>query len=130
VNSLEARLFELEKAMRAVQDAIRQLTQRVGALEQQAFASTGGSQGGGGGGANSYFCLPVAAVAGAGGTWPAITPASFTADVYRASGTSLTLVQSAATCYNYFPAALVASKVVFLSSDGQGNYDTVTQSCT
>jgi hypothetical protein len=115
----------LEYLKRMLQD----LTQQLKAVQQQARTASSGD-GGGGGGAGSFYCLPSSAVGGAAGTWPTLTPASFTADVYQANGAALNLVQASAQCYNFMPAGLVTSKVVYLSADGQGNFDAVTQSCT
>jgi hypothetical protein len=127
---IETRVRACEEGLEYLKRQILSLIQQLRAVEQAVRTASTGQAGGGGGSSGSFFCLPSAAVSGAGGTWPALTGVSFIADVYGATGSSLVLIKAAAQCYNFMPAALVASKVVFLSADGQGNYDAVTQSCT
>lgn len=80
---------------------------------------------------NSVFeCMPSSTVTGAGGTWPAITPVSFTADVYQIAAGILTMVASSATIWNGLPASLAASKVCYCLLDGTGDYVVISQSCT
>lgn len=123
VKAVEERV---EWLIRQVQDLIPQM--RNAAQTARAASATYGG-GGGGGGGGVFFCFPSAGVSGAGGTWPAISPVSFTADVYTVAGGSITLSASSATCWNYFGAPLVASKIVALAADGTGAFDALTQSC-
>lgn len=77
-----------------------------------------------------YECQPSAAVTGATGTWPSLTPISFTADVYQIANGKLTKVVSGATVWNGLPASLAASKVCYCLADGSGAYVVISQSCT
>jgi hypothetical protein len=78
----------------------------------------------------AFVCQPSAAVTGATGTWPTITPVSFTADVYQVAGTTMTKITPNATIYNWYAASLVASKTVTVEPDGTGAYVAIAQSCT
>lgn len=78
-----------------------------------------------------YFCqTPSSGLAGATGTWPTLTAASFTADVYQTVGTAITKIASSATIYNWFPATPATSKVTMVFPDGSGAYVVGPQSCT
>jgi hypothetical protein len=77
-----------------------------------------------------YICQPGTAVSGATGTWPAITPVSFTADVYQVSGANLTLYLASATIYNWYAAGLDDDKTVTVLPDGSGSFVAIAQSCT
>ena len=68
---------------------------------------------------------------GATGTWPAITPESFSADVYQesADGTTLTLFEAGATVRNWYAAGLDAGKTVTLIPGAAGAYVVIAQSC-
>ena len=129
---IETRIKAAEDAIeylrRQMQDLIVQV--RQAANNARTASATYGAGGGGGGGGGTYFCLPSGPVSGATGTWPSLTPVSFIADVYTTAGGSMTLSAASATCWNFFPAGLIASKVVFLAADGTGNFVAVTQSCT
>jgi hypothetical protein len=128
---IETRIAAVEQRVewliRQVQDLIPQL--RAAAQQARSAGATYGGSGGGGGG-GVFFCLPSSGVSGATGSWPALTPISFTADVYTVAGGTLTLSMASATCWNFFPSPLVASKVVCLAADGTGDFDAITQSCT
>jgi hypothetical protein len=115
----------LEYLIRYIQDLVPQL--RAAAQSARTAGATYGSSGGSSGG--TYYCMPSSGVAAATGTWPALTPQGFTADVYTTAGSGITLSMASAQCWNFIPSPLVASKVVFLAADGTGDFDTVTQSC-
>lgn len=76
------------------------------------------------------ICQPSSSVSGATGSWPAITPVSFTADVYQVYGTTMVKIAASATVYNWLAASLAANKTCFLEADGSGSYVTISQSCT
>ncbi len=116
----------IEYLIRYLQDLIPQL--RAAAQSARTAGATYGSSGGSSGG--TYFCQPGSTVSGATGTWPSLTPISFTADVYVTAGSSGVLSMASATVYNWFPASLAASKVCFVLPDGSGTFVVVTQSCT
>jgi hypothetical protein len=127
---IETRIAAVEQRVewliRQVQDLIPQLR----AALQQARNTSASYGGGGGGGGGSLFAMPGSTVAAATGTYPTGTPASFTANVYTTAGGTMTLSATGATIYNWFPAALTASKICFVVADGTGDYVVVTQSCT
>jgi hypothetical protein len=77
-----------------------------------------------------YFCQPSSSVSGATGTWPSITPASFTADVYQASRATLTKYVTSATIYNWYAASLDANKTTNVKPDGSGAFVAIAESCT
>jgi hypothetical protein len=78
----------------------------------------------------AFFCQPSSAVSGATGSFPSLTPTSFTATVYQMQTGTLTSFETGATVWNGFPAALVASKVCFVTPDGAGDWVVISQSCT
>lgn len=126
----ETRIAAVERTvewiLRQVQDLIPQIraAQESARTANQQYPTPAASSGGG-----CFYCRPSAIVAGATGTWPALTPSSFIADVYQANGGSISLIAAGASCWNFMPAALVASQVVFLAFDGAASYNTVSQSC-
>lgn len=75
-------------------------------------------------------CQPGSSVGGESGTWPSLTPASFTADVYQVSGTSITIYLSSAKVYNWYAAGLDANKTATVAADGAGTFVVLAQSCT
>lgn len=77
-----------------------------------------------------YFCQPSGTPSGATGSWPSITPTSFTADVYMASFGALVKVATGATIYNFYAASLSASKTCSLIDNRDGTYTVIAQSCT
>jgi hypothetical protein len=120
VNSLEARVFELEKAMRNAQQAIRDLNAAVAQAQQQIYA-TGEGQGGGGGGGGAFICVSAAGTPGGGTT---------TETIQQFAGGSFTTVGTGPVT-NPMPAdAIVAGHTVTLATDGNGNYMALSQSCT
>jgi hypothetical protein len=80
--------------------------------------------------AGAFKCQPSGAVAGATGTWPSITSASFTADIYQSINGVLNLVASSATVWNSYKSGLDANKTCTVQPDGSGNWDVIAQSCT
>lgn len=77
-----------------------------------------------------YLCQPSSTVTGATGTWPAITPVGFNADVYQVSGTAITLYLAGAQCYNWYAASLDANKTTNVRPDGSGAFVAIAESCT
>jgi hypothetical protein len=124
LGALESRV---EYLIRYLQDLIPQLrnAQQSARTANQQYPSFGAGVSG-----SALFCQPSGIVSGATGSWPTLSPISFTADVYSVSGTTITILAASATIYNWFPASLAASKVVYVVPDGAGNYVAVTQSCT
>jgi hypothetical protein len=77
-----------------------------------------------------YLCQPGTTVSGATGTWPTITPISFTADVYIVSGSVMTKIAPSATIFNWYAASLDANKTCTLMQDSSGSFVVLAQSCT
>lgn len=128
----EGRIVRLETLMRYVLDALRKLGLRADALEQQARATNGISYnwGGGGGASGHYVCMtPSSGTFEATGTWPSLTPGSFTADVYKSDSGALVLVAEEADVYCYYPASPANDKVVTLAACGDGSFGVLGESC-
>jgi hypothetical protein len=84
----------------------------------------------GGQGDAVYFCSPTSAVLGSTGTWPNITPASFSADIYQAQRGTLVKLVAGGKVFNWYAASLVATKVVTVSDNRDGSFSVIAQSCT
>jgi hypothetical protein len=129
---IETRIGQAESKIEYLMRLIADLVQQLRGVQQQAhglgsdYQDTGGT----GNGPGAFFCQPSSTVGGASGSWPTLTAASFTADVYQSVAGALTLLAAAATIYNEFPAGLAAGKVCNVIPDGSGAYVVVTQSCT
>lgn len=126
----ETRIGPLETRVEWILRQLRDMVQQLRAVQQQSHGGGGSEPTLGSGGSGAYFCVPSGTVGGASGTWPSLTPSSFTADVYSMVAGSLTLVTTSATVFNGFPAGLAAGLVCFVVPDNAGNYVVVTQSCT
>ncbi len=125
---IETRLKASEDAIEYLRRLLQDLIPQIRAANQA--ARNAGGFGDGGGGGQVYLCMaPASGSWAATGTWPALTPGSFTADVYIASGASLTLTSAGATIRNWYPASPAVSKVLEVASDGTGGFVTVAQSC-
>ena len=128
--NLERRVFRLKGELVAIRQLIATMQGQIAALQQQLYATQG--PGGGGGGSDVFYvAFPTGSVSGA--TWTAgvpVTGASFTAHVYRVSGTSTVTDLGTQTCVNWLAGSLVANKGVTVFPDGAGNYCTASQSCT
>jgi hypothetical protein len=129
---IETRIGQAESKIEYLMRLIADLTQQLRGVQQQTkgVGSAYQNVAPGGGGAGAFFCMPSGTFSGASGTWPTLTPASFTADVYQMVSGALTLVTASATIYNGFPASLTASLVCFVAADGAGGYVVVSQSCS
>jgi hypothetical protein len=131
MNVIESRVRLLEDGLARAWRAILNLIARMTRLEQQLASIPGGNGGGGGSGQNALFCAgPSSGTIVATGSWPTVTPDSFTSDVYFVQGTSITTLAAGATIYNWYMAALATGKVCYVVPDGLGNYVVVSQSCT
>lgn len=127
MNALEARLFELEKAVRNAQEAIRNLLAAVQALQQQPYFSSGGQTGGGGGSGIALFCLPSGGIAAASGGTPGGPLTGQTIELI-ASG-AFSTVSTNASVYNAMGAAVVTTKLCAVMQNNDGTYSVISQSC-
>ena len=127
---IETRIKAAEDAIEYLRRQIQDLIPQIRAALQQARTASSGFDGGGGGGGAFYCMAPSSGSWGATGTWPTLTPGTFTADVYQANGSTLAKIATAATVNNWYPASPAVSKVIEVAQDGSGAYVTVAQSCT
>ena len=80
--------------------------------------------------AAAFYANPSGSISGASGSWPNLTPATTTADVYQDQDGKLVKVEANATIQNYYPAATAAAKVLSVIPNGYGMWNVVAQSCT
>lgn len=88
--------------------------------------------GGGSGLSSAYYVAqtPSSGTWAASGTWPSITPGSFTADIYESVAGALNLVTTGATVYNHFPSSPGTSKRILVEPCGDGTWGVTSESCT
>lgn len=77
-----------------------------------------------------YWCTTPGAVSAASGSWPSLTPQTFTADVYHNEDGAQVLVESAVTVYWWYKDAAAAGKLVPCLPNADGTYDAIADSCT
>jgi hypothetical protein len=124
------RIYILEESLRRLYRDMLDAQHRLARIEQmlsQLAAGSGGPSSGGGG--SLYWCRTPGSVAAASGTWPAITPSTFTADVYIDAG-GLTLQYSGATIRWFYKDTEVVNKLVPCMSNNDGTFDAIASSCT
>lgn len=119
----EARIKWLDRRLRVAEDQIAEALQSIPRM-------LGGGGGDGGAPARSYWCRTSGSVAAATGTWPSLTPATFTADVYANDSGSLSSVATGATIYWWYKDGIAVNKLVGLTPNGDGTYDGRHDSCT
>ena len=128
----QARIGEIERRMNGVQRDIADALSRIAALQQllNKLANGLGLGGSAGGSTRLHWArVPVGGVDAATGTWPSLSPSSFTSDVYRGGG-SLALVAEDATVYWYYLDGADEGSLVPCLPNGDGSYSAVTNSCT
>lgn len=128
---LEARIRRLEETIAEQRQTIRGLADRLARAETniQAVRTTPG--GGGGSSGTAFWCKsPGGGVAAATGTWPSLTAATFTADVYFDSAGTQTLYASGATIRWWYKDADPGNRLMPLTPNGDGTYDGIADSCT
>jgi hypothetical protein len=112
---------------RNYQDVISRLNQ----LQQQMRTIPAGAGPGGGGGMQQVcWCRTPGSVSAATGSWPSLTPATFSADIYQDTGGTLTQVASSATVRWFYKDTAAANKLVPCFPNPDGTYDAVAESCT
>ena len=122
---------ELQRRIEELATRVAQLNSRLTEDEQSTAKLWQGDGGGGSGGTTaSYWCRTPGAVAAATGTWPTLTPTTFTADVYSNLGGTLTSVATGATIFWWYKDAAVINKLVPLMANNNGTYDAIADSCT
>lgn len=129
MNSLEARLYAVEKALRDAQETIRQLTSRLGLVEQNPYQSAGAPGGGGGGGGALVLGLsgfPTGAATFSGGN---VVPGGNSAvDIYKASG-GLFVPSGTSTVSNPMPSTIDAGLLMILEVATDGSYVVTGVAC-
>ena len=118
---------------RAAAQGARRIKQATTRLENQPYDQGGGYRPPrlGGQGARILFCVPSSGIAAASGNPPSGTVHSITGQtIYGLSGGSWTSINTNATVYNPYTAAVVSGKIAALTSNLDGTYSIVAQSCT
>jgi hypothetical protein len=123
------RIYALEQRFKAIGRTLSDVLSRLARVETNLQQIPSGGSGGGAP-VRSYWCRPSAAVAAATGTWPSLTPATFTADVYVSDAGSLASAATGATVYWWYKDGIAANKLVGLTPNGDGSYDGRHDSCT
>jgi len=119
MTNAEARIVHLEQELRRDELAIAALQAAVAAL-QQAVRTGQTSPYGGGGGGGTYECNPGVV----------LNPGSNTGvTVSQRTNAGVTAMPGTYTVYNDMTHATVVTLVVILSSNGDGTFTVVTQSC-
>jgi hypothetical protein len=124
VLEIERRLNRVLRDLAALQAQIKEVSQAL----PRAWTNNGPS--GDGGGGSLCWARTPSSVSAATGTWPSLTPSSFTADVYRRTGTDLALVKEDATIYWWYLDGADSGKLVPCVKNADGSYDAVVDSCT
>jgi hypothetical protein len=102
---------------------------RIARLENLMSQVRQGFGGGGGGQGLALWCQGTG-VSAATGSWPTLTPSTFTADIYRDVGGTLTLVTSGATVRWFYKDSSASGKLIAVVPNGDGTFDAISDSCT
>lgn len=128
----EGRITGLERWRRLVARKLNDTLERLGRAETDIQQRSGGGLGGGGGSEPAYWTVGDGLGNAATGTWPTLTPYTFTADVYKFVGTTQTLVASGVTVNWPYkdPMDTTAGKLMPLKPNDDGtSYDAIEESC-
>jgi hypothetical protein len=123
VREIERRLSRALRDIDATKAQVRELSQML----PRAWANGDPGADGGGG---SLYLTRCPGVAAASGTWPTLTPSSYTADVYDTAGGSLVLVQASATIYWWYLDGADEGKLAPVAKNSDGTYYAVLDTCT
>jgi hypothetical protein len=128
LNRLEQLEARFERLRLDLQDTQRKLTQALQQIRdgQARYVPTGG------GSANAIFWAHApAAIAAATGSWPTLTPSTFTSDIYADQAGTLTLVASSQTVrWFYKDSAAIGSLIPVEPTDNGTAWDAIGNSCT
>ncbi len=124
-------LRELEQRYERLLLSIGDIQAAIGRLQQVANDLAGSQQKGGGGG-GLYWAQAPSSIAAATGSWPTLTPTSFTSDIYCEVGGTLTLQAAAQTVYWFYKDIAAISSLIPVepSAGGGGAWDAIGNSCT
>jgi hypothetical protein len=118
-----------EERLRDVSRELFNTKARLARLEGMISQINQGS-GGGGSSLSSYWCVTPGTGGPSTGTWGTLTPASFTADVYRTEGGEQSLLVEGATIYWWYNDTFAADKPIPLMNNGDGTFDAIAEGCT
>lgn len=123
---------ELERFTEELSRRLAHAEARIASAEQNVSKLWNNAGGGGGGGTGkAYWCKsPSGGIAAATSTWPTLSPASFTADVYQDVAGTLTLFSAGATVYWWFKDTDSGNRLIPCTANGDGSFDAVANSCT
>ena len=124
-------LRELEQRYERLLLSIGDIQAAIGRLQQVAI-NPPASQPGGGGNGSVYWAQAPSAIAAATGSWPTLTPTSFTSDIYCEVGGTLTLQAASQTVYWFYKDIAAISSLIPVepSAGGGGAWDAIGNSCT
>ena len=124
IKEIEARLENYKERIKALEKLATMLNQQLPRAWQQGSGAPSGGDG------KIYFAISDG-VAQATGTWPSITPDTFTSDVYDGSSGSLVLVTSSATIYWFDVDALAAAGAIAkCTRNDDDTYIGILETCT
>ncbi len=110
---------------------IGDLQAAIGRLQQPAYNPAGGQGGSSGGGGTLCWAHAPSTIAAATGSWPTLTPSTFTSDVYQDVAGTLTLVASSQTVrWFYKDSAASGSLIPVMAVDSGSHWDAIGNSCT
>lgn len=128
LNRLEQLEARFERLRLDLQDAQRKLTQALQQIRdgQSRYVPTGG------GSANAILWAQApSAIAAATGSWPTLTPSTFTSDIYVDLAGTLTLVATSQTVrWFYKDSAASGSLIPVEPTDNGTAWDAIANSCT
>jgi hypothetical protein len=131
MQALLNRLYALEGRFERLRASVDELTRKVTqALQRIRELQQTPSGGGAPTPTVALWCKTPGSVAAATGSFPTLTASSFTADIYKDAGGTLTLVASSATVRWWYKDTAAASKLVPVLPNGDGTYNALAESCT
>jgi hypothetical protein len=132
MNALNTRLKELEARFERLIVDHQLLKTQIAALNNQLQALQGqGGNGQGGGWGQLYWAHAASGISAATGSWPTITPATFTSDIYAdVGGTWAKQATSQTVRWFYKDTAAANSLVPVVPCDGGTAWDAIGNSCT
>ncbi len=129
MNALVNRLLDFEARFERFRLIVQAIQRQLAALAATpANAISGGSTSSGG---QLYWARMPSAISAASGSWPTLTPSTFTSDIYVDVAGTLTLVASSQTVrWFYKDAGISGSLVPVEPVDSGTNWDAIANSCT
>ncbi len=120
----------LEERVERLLLLLQDMQQSIGRLQQPAMFAVPSGGGPSGGGTLCWAHAP-STIAAATGSWPTLTPSTFTSDVYQDVAGTLTLVASSQTVrWFYKDSAASGSLIPVMAVDSGSHWDAIGNSCT